>query len=234
MVAPGASPPSRFNFAQHVLARNAGRAGKPAYIDDERTLTYGELARATGRMARALAGLGVRREERVYVCMQDTVDFPVAFLGALHAGIVPVAINTLLTVDDHAYMLEHSRAQLLLVSGALLPTLEQAMARAAHEVRHVVVSRPAGALPEGAHDLAALLAQQPSEPPAAAPTLADDIAFWLYSSGSTGRPKGTVHTHGNLYWTAETLRPCRSSACARTTSCSPRPSCSSPTASATR
>jgi benzoate-CoA ligase len=37
----------------------------------------------------------------------------------------------------------------------------------------------------------------------AAATGCDDIAFWLYSSGSTGKPKGTVHTHANLYWTAE-------------------------------
>ena len=204
MGAYGTPPPSRFNFAQHVLVRNAGRAAKTAYIDDGLTLTYGELAAATGRMARAFAALGIRREERVFVCMHDTIDFPVAFLGALHAGVVPVAINTLLTVDDYAYMLEHSRAQALLVSGTLLATLQQAMARSAHEVRHIVVSRPAGPLPADAHDLAALLAGEPAEPPAAAPTLADDIAFWLYSSGSTGRPKGTVHTHGNLYWTAET------------------------------
>jgi len=204
MGAYGTPPPSRFNFAQHVLVRNAGRAAKTAYIDDGLTLTYGELAAATGRMARAFAALGIRREERVFVCMHDTIDFPVAFLGALHAGVVPVAINTLLTVDDYAYMLEHCRAQALVVSGALLPTLQQAMARGAHEVRHLIVSRPAGALPAGAHDLAALLAQQQAGPLAAAPTLADEIAFWLYSSGSTGRPKGTVHTHGNLYWTAET------------------------------
>jgi benzoate-CoA ligase len=37
----------------------------------------------------------------------------------------------------------------------------------------------------------------------ASATGCDDIAFWLYSSGSTGKPKGTVHTHANLYWTAE-------------------------------
>ncbi len=203
MGATGTPPSPRFNFAQHVHARNAGRAAKTAYIDDTRSLTYGELATATGRMAAALAALSLRREERVFVCLLDTVDFPVAFLGALHAGVVPVAINTLLTADDYAYMLEHSRAQAVFVSGALLPVVEQAMAKAAHEVRHVVVSQPTGPLPAGAHDFAALVGAQTSAPPPAA-TLADDIAFWLYSSGSTGRPKGTVHTHGNLYATAET------------------------------
>ena len=204
MGVPGAAPPSRFNFAQHVFARNAARAGKAAYVDDGGSLTYGELERAAGRMAGALAALGLRREERVFVCMLDTLDWPVAFLGALRAGVVPAAINTLLTADDYAYMLEHSRAQAVFVSGALLPVVTQALARATHEVRHVVVSRPTGPLPAGAHDFAALLAAQTDEPPPAAATLADDIAFWLYSSGSTGRPKGTVHTHGNLYATAET------------------------------
>ena len=43
--------------------------------------------------------------------MQDGADLPVAFLGAMLAGVVPVPVNTLLTADDLAYMLEHSRAQ---------------------------------------------------------------------------------------------------------------------------
>jgi benzoate-CoA ligase len=59
----------------------------------------------------------------VLLLMQDGNDWPVAFLGAMYAGLVPVAVNTLLTADDYAYMLEHSRAQAVLVSGALLPTL---------------------------------------------------------------------------------------------------------------
>jgi benzoate-CoA ligase len=48
-----------------------------------------------------------------------------------------------------------------------------------------------------------LLATEPLGHDAGADTCADDFAFWLYSSGSTGRPKGTVHSHGNLFWTAE-------------------------------
>ncbi len=51
--------------------------------------------------------------------MHDCNDWPVAFLGALYAGVVPVAVNTLLTADDYAYMLGHSRAQAALVSAAL-------------------------------------------------------------------------------------------------------------------
>ncbi|MFO1413050.1 MAG: benzoate-CoA ligase family protein [Burkholderiales bacterium] len=202
MDAHGAALPARFNFARHLAQRNAPRAGKLAYIDDTGTLTYGELAQRAERAAAALLALGVHREERVFVCLHDTVDFPVTFLGALHAGVVPVCVNTLLTVDDYAYMLAHSRAQVLVVSGALWPTFEQALARGGHEVRQVIVSRPSGAVPDGALAFDAWLAAAPAGAPAA-DTSGDDIAFWLYSSGSTGRPKGTVHTHGNLYWTAE-------------------------------
>ncbi|MFO1323050.1 MAG: benzoate-CoA ligase family protein [Burkholderiales bacterium] len=203
MDTPGSAPPSRYNFAAEIFVRNAERGGKAAYVDDHGSLTYGELATRSRRLASALLALGVRREERVLVCLQDTVDFPVTFLGCLYAGVVPVPVNTMLTVDDYAYMLEHSRAQALFVSGALLPALEQALARAAHEVRHVIVSRTAAEPTGGRIDFATWLAQAPPPAEHAAATGADDVAFWLYSSGSTGRPKGTVHTHGNLHWTDE-------------------------------
>jgi benzoate-CoA ligase len=62
---------------------------------------------------------------------------------------VPVAVNTLLTADDYAYMLEHCRAQAVLVSGALLPAVNAAMTKADHEVRKVVVSRPIAPLQSG-------------------------------------------------------------------------------------
>ena len=185
-------PPSAFNFAGNLLALNARRAQKLAYCDDERTLTYAELDQRVRRFATALAALDIRREERVLVLMHDTIDWPVVFLGCLYAGVIPVAINTLLAPADYAYVLTHSRAQAAFVSGALVPVLRQAMDSTSHEIKHVI--QPT--------ELAGLLEQHP---PAQAPaaTAADDIGFWLYSSGSTGKPKGAVHTHANLYWTAE-------------------------------
>ena len=194
-------PPTEFNFAQHLIAANAQRPDKVALIDDVGSVTYGQLTEQVRRFASGLQQLGLKREERVLLLMQDSSDWVVAFLGSLYAGVVPVAVNTLLTADDYAFMLANSRAQAALVSGALLPTLQAALGQAKNEVQHVVVSRPAGALSAGEHDMATLVAQgQPGIPAA---TLADEPAFWLYSSGSTGKPKGTVHSQGNLYWTAE-------------------------------
>ena len=196
---PAAAPPERFNAAQHLLSANAQRTDKIAYIDDTQRIRFAELDDRVRRCAAGLLQLGVRREERVLLLLHDSVDFPVAFLGALYAGIVPVPVNTLLTVADYAYMLQHSRAQALLVSQPLAAMARDAMALAGCSIP-VVLSGAAAPL-EGAQTFAALLDHEPLA--TAADTGADDIGFWLYSSGSTGRPKGTVHTHANLYWTAE-------------------------------
>ena len=195
-------PGERFNLAHHLLALNAARAERVAFVDDHGSLRYGELDTAVRRMHSALRRLPIKREERVLLLMHDNNHWPIGFLGAIHAGIVPVAVNTLLSADDYAYMLEHARAQAVIVSGALLPTLRAALAKADHEVGAVIVSHPAAPLLAGEHDLAALIEQ--AEPAAhCAGTGPDDTGFWLYSSGSTGRPKGTVHSQVNAWWTAE-------------------------------
>jgi benzoate-CoA ligase len=196
----------RFNFAEHLIKRNSQRPAKAAYVDDHGVMSFGELTEQIRRTAAALLASGVRREERVLVLMYDCSDWPVAFLGAMYAGVVPVAVNTLLTVDDYAYMLQNSRSQAVIVSGALLPTLREAMTRAmaqgGHEVRAVIVSRPNTTLAQGEVALDALLGHH-TPLPAPAETRPDDPGFWLYSSGSTGRPKATLHSHANPYWTAE-------------------------------
>ena len=198
--------PTQFNAAQYLMAQNLDRADKAAFIDDRGKLTYGALEDRVRRMAGALLANGVRRDERVLLLMHDCNDWPVSFLGALYAGVVPVAVNTLLTADDYAYMLQNSRAQAVLVSGALLPNLMTAMQRtdfeSPHEVKTVIVSQPSVALLRGQVDIEAFLAAQ-TPLAAPAPTQADEPGFWLYSSGSTGHPKGTVHSHANLYWTAQ-------------------------------
>ena len=121
-----------------------------------------------------------------------------AFLGAIKAGIVPVAVNTLLKTAGYQYMLRDSRACALVVSAPLLPLFAPIINEMPH-LKHVIVSQVGGG---EFHSFETLLAQASHtfEPAA---TSCDDPCFWLYSSGSTGAPKGTIHAHASLIQTAE-------------------------------
>src|SRR6186713_3320976 len=187
--------PRDYNFAADVLQKNldAGRAGKPAYIDVRGTHTYGQLADRVARFGAALRGLGVKREERVLIALLDTIDWPTAFLGCLKAGIIAVPVNTLLTEDDYRFMLADSRARCLVVSEALFPRFEK-LIKQSPDLEHVIVS---GDNPHGYRLFEDVIGADEPEP-YTAPTTRDDIAFWLYTSGSTGKPKGAVHVHASL------------------------------------
>src|SRR5262249_24833874 len=145
-----------------------------------------------------LRALGVRSEERVLICLLDTIDWPIAFLGAIKAGVVAVPVNTLMTEDDYSFMLEDSRARVLVVSEELLPKFKPAIA-ASKSLEHVIVS---GAGAHGHYRFADLLARADNRP-VTAPTTCEDMCFWLYTSGSTGKPKGAVHSHADLKLTDE-------------------------------
>src|SRR3954465_10748963 len=97
-----AAVPRRYNFAEDILARNlaAGRAGKAAYIDPRGTWTYGQLAERVVRFGNLLRSLGIGREQRILICLTDTIDWPTSFLGAIKAGVVAVPVNTLITEAD--------------------------------------------------------------------------------------------------------------------------------------
>jgi benzoate-CoA ligase len=192
--------PRAFNAAHDLIERNlrAGRAGKLAYIDDRGAYTYADLAERVDRCANALRQCGLQMEQRVMLCMQDTIDWPTAFLGSIKAGIVPVAVNTLLTTADYRYMLLDSRARALIVSAPLLPLFAPLLGEMPF-LQHLIVA--GGNINEHLSFSEMLQAAPRSFDPA--PTTCDDICFWLYSSGSTGAPKGTVHVHSSLIQTAE-------------------------------
>ena len=186
--------PREYNAAADLVGRNlaAGRGGKVAFIDDQGQCTYAELAERVDRAAHVLVSLGLKREERIAIAMVDGCDWPAVFLGAIKAGIVPVALNTLLTPADYEYQLRDSRARALFVSEPLLDRF-RAIEKKCPDLEHVVVQ---------GLQLDDLLFKAPPKFQAA-PTTRDDMCFWLYSSGSTGAPKGTVHLHSHLIVTAE-------------------------------
>src|SRR6202171_2287063 len=170
-----------YNAVTWLLDRNVdeGRAKKLAFTDTVSELTYGELQQQSRRLANLLRRLGVRREERVAMIMLDTTDFPIVFLGAIRAGVVPVPLNTLLTSDQYAYVLADCRARVLFISEALLPVVRDILGRMP-DLEHVIV---AGANARDHKKLSDEIGRE-SDHSATAATHADEPAFWLYSSGS--------------------------------------------------
>jgi benzoate-CoA ligase family protein len=196
---PSATIPRLYNFAEDVLARNlnAGRGDKTAYIDQRGTWSYGQLAERVARFGNLLRGLGIQREQRILICLPDTIDWPTSFLGAVKAGVVVIPVNTLLGEAEYRTILEDSRARLLVVSEELYPLFAN-LVDAAADLEHILVSGNQGfghALFEDA--LQAAVATDHT-----APTINDEVCFWLYTSGSTGTPKAAVHVHATLGYTA--------------------------------
>jgi 4-hydroxybenzoate-CoA ligase len=184
------------DFVDAPVAR--GISQKLAFVDNDRSLSYGELQARTCRFAAALTNLGLRQEERLALLLYDTVDFPVAFWGALRAGIVALPLNTLLTADQYAYILGDSRASAVVIAAPLAKAIVSILDRLPRLRKVFLVGagaeERAGFADRDVHDFAALV-ERGDAPVVRAPTLSDEPAFWLYTSGSTGDPKGVKHVH---------------------------------------
>src|SRR5690348_143792 len=104
-----ATLPERLN-ASVIVDRQlaAGRGGKLAFVAEDRSLTYDELAREVARAGHLLRSLGVRREDRVLLVLDDTTVFPVTFLAAMRIGAVPVPVSPLDRAENFRHYVRDS------------------------------------------------------------------------------------------------------------------------------
>jgi len=186
------------NAAEELLARSRDRGGETAFVDASGRFSFDELRELSGRAANALSGMELAPGDRLILCLVDSVDFPVCFLGAILAGVVPVPVNARSAAAEHAYLLGDSAAKAAVVSASLLPAFCEG-ARISGWKGAVLVSGGTGEA--GRPALRDLLARSGSrfEPRGAGP---GEVSFWLYSSGSTGRPKAALHSGASLLSTA--------------------------------
>ena len=143
----------------------------------------------------------VKRNAFCFCCL-NLIEFPIAFWGAIRAGIVVVPLNTLLLPEQYGFILNNSRAAAIVIAGSVVA------ARLGHVLEHspnlrtvVLVGRTSAVRHSNVHRFEDLLRGSYASPFTAS-TFGDEVACWLYTSGSTGNPKAAKHLHLSFAATA--------------------------------
>ena len=187
------------NAVEHFLGTSAleRHAARVALICGAQSLSYAQLAAEVARAANALRSLGVAPGDRVLLLMRDTPEFAAAWLGAVHAGAVAVALNSKLSEAEYRHIRTDSGARLAIVEDVFARARPDLTAEHAGEELGLPGLAIAGEYTGPAPSWREALARSsPQATPYAA--RAEDPAFWLYSSGTTGKPKGIIHPHRSL------------------------------------
>ena len=176
-----------------IIALNAGKApDRPALIDGERELTYGQLHENATRLANALLGLAAPGD-RVAILAQNVAEYVECYYGVPAAGMALTFLNYRLHPKEWAWILGNAEARVVIVEQSFLDQLRPELA-GVPSIEHVVVI---GGAADGAIAYGELVATGATTPPPV--EVADgDTAWLIYTSGTTGFPKGAMLTHRGL------------------------------------
>ena len=191
------------NAVEHLLGEQAlARHGERlALVCGTESVTFRELAERVRRASSALGALGVRPGGRVLILMRDTPEFAAAWLGAVRAGAVAVALNNRLPEADLRHVLADSAAQLVLIEDLFTQERHAFVTQLASEKRIALAGGKQPGVPswnEACRNAAVASGAFDAQ--------AESPAFALYTSGTTGKPKGIVHTHGSFFSLGQAFR----------------------------
>jgi fatty-acyl-CoA synthase len=180
------APLTPVSFLERTAAAFPGRV---AVVDGDRRASWSELRDRVRRLAVALQQSGLETGDRVAFLAPNTAELLEAHYGVPAAGGVLVAINTRLTADEIAYILDHCGARFLVVDASLAQLVDE------RSVERVLVCGEGGAYE------AFLGSARAGEPEVRLVSENDTISI-NYTSGTTGRPKGVMYTHRGAYLNA--------------------------------
>jgi acetyl-CoA synthetase len=190
------SVPARYNIAQACCGQWAGERSRFAlYWEDESgasaAYSFWDIQVAANRLSNALAGLGVKRGDRVALILPQRPETAIAYMAIFQMGAIALPLSHLFGPDALEYRINHAEASIALVEPTTIANL-WAVKDKLPTLRHVI--GVGGAREAGVHAWEPLL-ERASRNFKAVDTRADDPAVIIYTSGTTGAPKGALQAH---------------------------------------
>jgi amino acid adenylation domain-containing protein len=197
-------------LVQHFLESSARRfPAKTAVIHKGQRISYREIEQRSNRLAHALIAAGLRRGDRVAICLDNTPDTVVSIFACLKADATFLMLNPSLKVEKLLYVLNNSRASTLITFDRKLGAINECWSQSPHLRTVCITGDPSVAPPATGKMLlsleAILLSGQLSSDPPPSSNTDQDLAALLYTSGSSGKPKGVMLTHRNICSAAESV-----------------------------
>lgn len=193
--------PARFNMGVDVCDRHAAATPDRValIVEDEagglRRHTCRDLERLSNRFANILIGHGLERGDRVAIVLSQSVETPVAHIGAWKAGMISIPMFTLFGEDALEYRLSDSGALCVVTDPANWPKVAAIRDRLPNLKLALIVGGDKA--PPGTYSWDAEMARA-ADTFAAVDTAAEDPGLIVYTSGTTGNPKGALHAHRTL------------------------------------
>jgi acetyl-CoA synthetase len=188
--------PAVFNIATDCCDRHPSNSVALFYLSpggEIDSYTFGDLKALSNRLANALIGLGVKRQDRVGIVVPQRPETAIAHLAIYKIGAVALPLSALFGPDSLEFRLRDSAAKAVIVDADGLPKIES-IASDLPDLEKVLVVDESPATDNRILDCWELL-RGASASFEAVETKADDPALLIYTSGTTGAPKGALHAH---------------------------------------
>jgi acyl-coenzyme A synthetase/AMP-(fatty) acid ligase len=198
--------PEHFNIGVACTDRHLGTAQQDhiaMIVEDDAlgtaTITFAELAKKADQFAQVLRDLGVKPGDRVLIRLPNSLDYPIAFLGAMKMGAISVPTSTLLTAEEVAYLAKDSGAVVLVTDATAWYGMADALVETPN-LKHILLSQAVEVNAHAKFNVLSLAMCLSAVEQFDAPysTKAEDPAYLVYTSGTTGYPKGVLHAHRAL------------------------------------
>ncbi len=199
--------PQELNMATYIIDENikAGRGERISIYFQGESYTFNDLFSLTNKAGNVLKEIGVERDQRVMVILQDSPEWLSCWLGAMKIGAVATHAYSYLLPEDYGYFLNYVRPKVVVVDDTTLDRVREGKKYTRYPVIFLVKSASPSKLKEGEHDLNSML-RSASDELEAEPTSKDDIAVWTWSGGTTGKPKAVPHMHHDFIYSFESFQ----------------------------